>query len=147
MTISPVPAPAVTLNDTSVMAGSNATLQCSVMLADFSSYSSGMVAVTVELLNSDDAVVSSMLTSGSSDTRTADLTVSTVDVFKAGQYRCNATVNYTGINQNFVSDPSETTSPGAALNLQSKHNLIFAFQSNTALQNHRQSLSEHLLLR
>ena len=117
----PVPQPAVSLTNASVMAGSDATLQCSVTLNQYSSYADGTVAVTVELLNSTDTAVATMLASGSGATRTANFTVSTVDVSEAGQYRCRATVAYTGTNDQYVEEPSATDSPSAFLTLQSKH--------------------------
>ena len=70
-------------------------------------------------------VVSTMPASGSDGTRTANLTVLTVDVSEAGQYRCRATVAYTGTNDQYVEEPSATDSPNSILTLQSKHIFIF----------------------
>ena len=73
------------------------------------------------------SVVTNTSASGSSDTRTANFTVATVDAFEAGLYRCRATVSYTGTNDQFVEDPSTTDSSTAVITLQSKqlnfHNL------------------------
>ena len=119
---SPVPQPTVSLTNTSVsvMANSDATLQCSVTLNQYSSYSSGTVAVTVELLNTMGTAVATMSTSGSGATRTANLTVSAVNASEAGQYQCRATVAYTGTNEGFVVEPSVATSSQVPLTFQSK---------------------------
>ena len=110
----PVPQPTVSLANTSVAVGLTATLRCSVTLNQYASYSSGMVAVTLELVNMG-TVRSTICASGTGATRTADFTITTTDMSEAGQYQCRATVNYTGTNMQFVEEPSTTISPDATL--------------------------------
>lgn len=102
------------------MANSAATFSCVVTLNQYPSYSSGMVAIALELVNATGAVVANESTGSSGVTRDNYLTVPTVGVSEAGQYRCRATVTYTGTNDQFVKEPSQTDSPYATLTLQSK---------------------------
>ena len=116
----PVPQPTVRLTNSSVMAGSDASPSCEVTLNQYSSYSSGMVAIGLQLINMTDFVVSTESTGLFGATRDNYLTVSNVDVSKAGLYQCRAVLNYTGTNDQYVEEPPATDSPSATLSLQSK---------------------------
>ena len=112
------------LTGDSVIANSAATLQCSVTLNQYSSYSSGTVVVMLELIHAM-SVVTSTSASGSSDTRAANFMVASVDVSEAGLYRCRATMSYTGRNDQFVEEPLATDSSTAVITLQSKNIKLF----------------------
>ena len=100
------------------MAGSSATLHCSVSLQHYSSYLSLPINVTVEILkeNNTTLMVDANPT-GSGSVRTSVFTIPNVGVSNAGQYRCRVTV---GTTQNNVIDSSPGVSSKANLTVQSK---------------------------
>ena len=95
-----------------VTVGSAATMRCTVNLSEFVSCSSGPVTVSLQLVrqgggNKGAPVVAVM----SETTCGGDLMLpSSATVDDAGQYLCRATVNYTGVNDDNVEEPSVTDS-------------------------------------
>ena len=95
-------------------------MQCTVELLQFTSYSSGTVIVTVELVNSTGSTVNTMTIGGSRSSRAANLIVSTLDVLEVGEYQCRASVDYTGTNEVYVNNPQSVLSSSRFLRGQSK---------------------------
>ena len=81
------------------MAGSSATLHCSVTLQHYSSYLSLPINVTVEILKENDTTLMiDTNTTGSGPVRTTVFTIPNVGVSNAGQYQCRAAVSTTQNN-------------------------------------------------
>ena len=110
----------MSLSSTTVTAGDTATMTCTTTLVMFSSYSSGTITVTVQLLRGVQQVGSTVTTTGTGATRTGVFTISNVNTSSAGSYQCRATVEYTGVNEQFVLEPSKTDSTVVTLTVQSK---------------------------
>ena len=53
-------------------------------------------------------------------TRTGVFTISNVNTSSAGSYQCRATVEYTGVNEQFIMEPSPTDSTAVSLTVQCK---------------------------
>ena len=104
--------------------GSTATLQCNVVLLQFTGYSSIPITVTVALLKGYTPVMTD-LASVNSPVHTTAFNISDVGVANAGQYRCRATVR---TNQNYVIDSSLGVSSTANIYIKSKYsNTIFLY--------------------
>ena len=110
----------MSLSITTVTAGDTATMTCTTTLDIFSSYSSGKTTVTVQLLRGVQQVGSTVTTTGTGATRTGLFTISNMNTSSADSYQCRATVEYIGVNEQFVMEPSPTDSTAASLTVQSK---------------------------
>ena len=113
-----VPQPSVFLTGGSVTVGSTATLQCNVILQQYTSYSIAPITLTVVLLKGTATLMIDSNPTGSSSVRNSVFTIPNAGVSNAGQYRCRATVRTT---QNNVIDSSPGVSSTANIYIKSKY--------------------------
>ena len=112
-----VPPPSANLTSNVVLAGSPATLQCTVML-NSSLTCSGPVTVMVNLISTSpsNSVIDTQTATGSGSTCTVSLSVSPmVNGTSGGQYNCCVQLNYTATNSAFVTPPGQIDSDPATL--------------------------------
>ena len=132
------------------MAGSTATLQCSVTLNQYSSYSDGMTTVAFDV-SGEGGILTGTPIMVSGAIRTTNFNIVTLNVSEAVQYQCRATVAYMGINDQFVVEPSAVVSPNATLTLQSKqthpisfhtqdHHMLYCVLPKPVHENHNSSI-------
>ena len=136
-----VPHPSVFLTTgSSVVVGATATLQCTVNLQQYTSYSIVPITLTVVLLKGTATLMIDSNPTGFGSVRTSVFTIPNVGVSNAGQYQCRATVRTTQSN---MIDSSPGVSNTANLYIQSEYSnticmliatleiLVFCFLSTT----------------
>ena len=112
------------LTGDSIVVGTTATLQCTVILQKYTSFSSVPITITVELYNKDKGYIAAIKTSSNptSSVHSSGFTIYNVVVSNAGQYQCRATVRST---QNNVIDSIPGVSNTANLTIQSMFNVYY----------------------